>query len=121
DPDFLPVHRDVALPRGDGWTLAVVEKVASEGRPVSLRLCSEVVWVAASVLAHKLGGAEKLVTGARVAVNSSGVQPNDLGRREVPAKETARVSADEPRLDWVVLVTDSGARSPKKQYWCAVG
>jgi RAMP superfamily len=117
DAGFIPSYRDHAQVRGADWTLAVVEKATGDGQPLTVILCDEVVWVGAEQLRQACG--ESLATGSRVSIQPGDVpaRPNSLGRKELPPSATIAGGGD-----WVVLVTDSGTRQPKKgTYFLACG
>ncbi|MGW2320095.1 TIGR03986 family type III CRISPR-associated RAMP protein [Streptomyces sp. NPDC001680] len=120
DADYRPGYRDPVSARGADWSLAVVEDVRDDGRPVRLRLCARYVWVEARRLAapYVLGSPDRVVTGARVHV--SDWEESSLGRLEVTEDRWVR-AGDDREDTWVVQVTDSGARKPRKSFWCAVG
>jgi hypothetical protein len=117
DADFIPSYRDHAQVRKDNWKLAVVDKQTEDGQPLTVLLCDEVVWVGVEQLRQACGGS--LATGSRVAIRPSDIpdKPNSLGRKELP--KTAKVGRGG---GWVVLVTDSGTRQPRKgTYFLACG
>jgi CRISPR-associated protein (TIGR03986 family) len=117
DLDFVPVYREQPTPRGgtDGWTLGSVEHTDDDGFPLEIRLAERVVWVEASVLHHALGGPERLRTGARVGI--------DLDRTSTDGARTVLrdPAGCRPEGEWVVLVTDAGARSRERPYYAACG
>ncbi|MQS06740.1 TIGR03986 family type III CRISPR-associated RAMP protein [Streptomyces alkaliphilus] len=124
DEGFRPGYRDMAQSRGEEWALALVEKTGPDGRPMSLRLCDRVAWVPAKNLAEVLGGADKVVTGARVHVDPP--EEYTTYGRGASGKVTRRRNATERKMvgpgdDWVILVTDAGARAKGKSYFCAAG
>jgi CRISPR-associated protein (TIGR03986 family) len=117
DAEFIPSYRDHANVRGREWTLAVVDKATGDGQPLTVSLCDEVVWVGAGQLRQACGGS--LATGSRVGIKAADVpaKPNSLGRKELPSSAVVAGKGD-----WVVLVTDSGTRQPKKKtYFLACG
>ena len=71
DADFIPSYRDHAQVRGAEWKLTVVEKATSDGQPLSLALCDEVVWVGAGQLRQACGAS--LATGSRVRIQAADV------------------------------------------------
>lgn len=122
DEGFRPGYRDTAQARDDDWTLALVEKPGTDGKPATLRLCDPVVWVPAPTLARVLGGARNVVTGARVTVR--GWETVEYGRGAcgpVRRKEAAEDHLVGHGDDWAVLVTDARARKRFRSYFCAVG
>ena len=117
DADFIPSYRDHAQVKKDDWKLAVVHKATADGQPLTVLLCDEVVWVGVEQLRQACGSS--LCTGGRVAIQPGDVPktPNSLGRKELPPD--AKVGRGG---DWVVLVTDSGTRQPRKgTYFLACG
>ncbi len=114
DSGFIPSYRDHAQVRGTDWTLAVVAKATGDGQPLTVTLCDEVVWVGAGQLRQACG--DSLASGSRVSIRGGEAQPR-LGRKELP-RHAAVASGGE----WVVLVTDSGTRQPRKgTYFLACG
>jgi CRISPR-associated protein (TIGR03986 family) len=115
DTEFVPVYRDSAAVKPESWQLAVVGPIDRFGIPEHVTLCDEVVHVNAEFLAIALGGVSKVVTGATVNIDSA---PRDRGRGSYERPRQASVSKG---TDWVVLMTDSGARSGGHPYYAAVG
>jgi hypothetical protein len=117
DDKFVPSYRDTAVVPSASWTLAVVTAATSDGQPLVVMLCDEVVWADARGLRHACGGL--LQTGSRITIDDADVpeKPNGLGRRELKPDASIR-----PGGDWVVLVTDVGTRSVKyDKYFLACG
>ncbi|MGV9976531.1 TIGR03986 family type III CRISPR-associated RAMP protein [Micromonospora wenchangensis] len=104
DEEFVPSYRDTASALSDAWTLAVVARQFN-GQPLTVRPATQVVWVRSRqlVAACRAG----LRTGSRVTLDAPD-RKNSLNRYELD--EQARVSAGG---DWVVLLTDAGARPPR--------
>ncbi|WP_345075196.1 hypothetical protein [Phytohabitans flavus] len=105
DEEFVPSYRDVAAALAARWTLAVVEEVTGDGQPLTVRLCDPVVWVRAGQLRQAWGG--QLATGCRVSFDPP-KQLTSLQRYELPEDEPVERGGD-----WVVLLTDAGARRPQ--------
>ncbi|MFY1585376.1 TIGR03986 family CRISPR-associated RAMP protein [Micromonospora sp. WMMD734] len=106
DEEFVPSYRDTASALSDDWTLAVVARKFN-GQPLTVRPATQVVWVRSRqlVAACRAG----LRTGSRVTLDAP-ERKNSLNRYELD--EQARVSAGG---DWVVLLTDAGARPEKRR------
>jgi hypothetical protein len=107
DQDFVPSYRDMAAVPPEEWTLAVVDTVTRDGQPLSVRVCEQVVWVGAAQLRAACGG--DLRSGSRVSFDPPGDQTS-LGRYELPEDAEVRRGGD-----WIVLLTDAGARPKKKR------
>lgn len=108
DDDFVPGYRHTVNDRGIADLRMGVVSAVSDGRPVTVQLCDDPVWSSRKprldqdVLSrlHLDGG---LRSGDRltVDVNADG-KPVDARR--------------DKNGDWVVFITDSGAREPKGRY-----
>ena len=111
--DFLPVYRDppVGNPR---LKMALIGTIDSYGIPENVTLCDKVVHVEPSDLQAALGTVNQVRTGAQVSVNDAKTF-QDVGRFKAGA---GAVTAGNR---WVVLITDSAARSAKNPYYAAVG
>jgi hypothetical protein len=105
DEDFVPSYRDTAAVPAAEWTLAVVESVTRDGQPLTVRLCDPVVWVRAEQLRAACG--RHLATGSRVSFTPP-TEPTSLQRFELAADAPVRRGGD-----WVVLLSDAGARRPE--------
>lgn len=117
DTDYTPVHREpmnAFRPAQD--RLAVVERVNTAGRVTAVRLCDEVVWVNVENL-RNLKDADGCTpySGMRITVDTRGAKEK-LGRTEQHQTDAVRVGGD-----WVLHLTDRGARFDKKQYFAATG
>jgi len=104
--DFRPSYRDTASELSPQWTLATVTKVTADGQPLAVRPCERVVWVRAEQLRQAWG--RELKTGCGVSLKAE-LARKRLDRYELPPD--ADVTRDG---DWVVLLTDAGAR-PKQR------
>ncbi len=132
DSDRVAVHRHPASTAvTDDLRLAVVLDVTSEGRPAAVGLCDRVIWIDKDLLPRD--GDRVAQTGDRLlfpdgaAVDSGnrtvlrparpdrqgGVGPEDVVR-------TAGMSAGLAD-SWVLLVTDTNARTPGKPVYFATG
>jgi hypothetical protein len=105
DEEFVPSYRDIASELSPQWTLAEVATVTRDDQPLTVRVCDAVVWVRSTQLAAACGN--NLVTGSRVTLNGGG-EPSSLGRLELSHDATVTAGGD-----WVVLLTDGGARRPE--------
>lgn len=113
DLDFVPGYRDSLGPGNKaGWNLALVEQ-SDNGRPSKVRLCDRSVWVPLSCLVKALGS-NGVRTGARLTVSGEPSKgPGDrLEFRDCDSGDGAQVQSN-PNGDWVLLVTDIHARSPR--------
>ncbi|SDH47540.1 RAMP superfamily CRISPR-associated protein [Pseudonocardia oroxyli] len=117
DDEFVPVYRDVASTAlRTGWQLGVVAE-AVDGRPTRLIRCTETKWVGLLQLADAAGGTGTVSTGQRFTLANKFIRENG---REIYDRE-APVELD-PEGEWIVLVTDDGARVPARgTHLCAVG
>ena len=122
DLDYVPGYRDVLGPHNkdtkDGWHLAVVADVdARTGEPTAFRTCDQEVWVPLERLVDALG-ADGVRTGARIDIIGT---PTDsgLGRLEVRSGDQEIVAS--PDGQFVLLVTDTRARSQKKGIFYVCG
>ncbi|MFI6163956.1 TIGR03986 family CRISPR-associated RAMP protein [Micromonospora haikouensis] len=106
DEEFVPSYRDTASALSDDWTLAVVTEQFN-GQPLTVRPAGQVVWVRSGQLVAACGAG--LRTGNRVDLDPP-TSKNSLGRYELPKQ--AQVSAGG---DWAVLLTDAGARPPRRR------
>lgn len=106
DEAFVPSYRDTASALSDDWTLAVVS-TEFDGQPLTVRPATQVVWVRSGQLVAACGAG--LRTGSRVDLDPP-TSKTSLGRYELA--EQARVSTGG---DWVVLLTDAGARPPRRR------
>jgi hypothetical protein len=102
DEDFVPSYRDTASVPPREWTLAEVATVTHDGQPLTVRLCDPVVWVGSGQLRAACGSG--LATGSRVTLDLERATEK-LGRLELPADAEVEAGGD-----WVVLLTDGGAR-----------
>lgn len=105
DEDYVPSYRDAAAVPHSEWTLAVAETVTRDGQPLTVRLCDPVVWVGAAQLRAAWGS--RLSSGNRVTFDPPR-EMTGLERYELPADATVERGGD-----WVVLLTDAGARRPE--------
>lgn len=118
DPDFVPVYRDVASANlRQGWDLGVVDKIDPAGRPTNLIRCGDTRWVPLTTLVHAMPAPGVVTTGQRFKLSEQGFA-TQYGRQIYD--ETASATLD-PNGEWVVLVTDDGARQIQYPYYCAVG
>jgi CRISPR-associated protein (TIGR03986 family) len=113
DEQYLPVYRAIAdqRARGKGWKLGQVAEVdPSSGRPVTITICDQVVWVRHDAFSD--AGFDDLRTGSTCDVDESAITDSSPGRREARAVTEG--------AGWVVLITDAGARSGAP-YYAATG
>lgn len=107
DQDFVPSYRDLAAVPAAEWTLAVVDSVTRDGQPLRVQVCDQVVWVGAAQLRAACGG--DLRSGSRVNFDPPR-EKTSLGRYELPEDAEVRRGGD-----WIVLLTDAGARPKRKR------
>lgn len=124
DEDFVPAYRMTAREGKERWRLARVCD-AHDGKAVSVQLCAEaVVWVDAQDLQRRWPSGSYPTTGDLVEVKGP-TSASTLGRLEMPLVDSVRVlrraeaSQDKPATSGLptgqlLLVTDTGARHPKR-------
>ena len=117
DLDYVPVYRDQVKPRGqgDGWSLARVEEVDSDGGIVGVTLCDRLAWVRASDL-HRVHRSDELRTGSTVDIDENCIVNSGVRDEVKPG-----IGAVSEGNGWVVLITDAGARAKARPYSCAAG
>jgi CRISPR/Cas system CSM-associated protein Csm3 (group 7 of RAMP superfamily) len=126
DTEWVPVHRHPAhIAQTRGLRLGVVLDVDGEGRPVSIGLCDDEVWLDHRILP---GGGQSLPsTGDRLtvpvhkAVDSPGrkvLRPQDVAPGDVRRLAQMGASLDD---SWVLLATDTHARGAGKPVYFAAG
>jgi len=132
DTERVPVHRHPANTSvTQDLRMAIVLDVNEEGRATRVALCDRWIWIHKDLLP---GDADRLsCTGDRLRVPEDAAV--DSGNRKVLLPRTeknpggvspesvARVSEMDARLadSWVLLVTDTGARSAKMPMYFAAG
>ncbi|HEY6422283.1 MAG TPA: hypothetical protein VIY28_03350 [Pseudonocardiaceae bacterium] len=110
DQEFSPVYRDAAA-NTHLLRLALVEEV-DDGRPTCFQLCCPASDPRKERIHHDvlraLGGVDGLVSGTRLGGVTMDDDDGVIAAREAPDGE------------WVVFISDSGARSPAGSYHAAV-
>lgn len=106
DEEFVPSYRDTASALSDEWTLAVVSEEVF-GQPLRVRPADRVVWVRSGQLVAACGNG--LRTGSRVDLDPAATARR-LDRYELSEDAPVRAGGD-----WVVLLTDPGARQPTRK------
>ena len=110
DTDYLPTYRSpISKSSEEGWELCWIQKV-DKGRPTAVRRCSETIWVNLDCIS----GVVK--TGKRLRFDRGDINESS-GRRTLKQGEATVVEDG----DYVMLVTDPGARSPRSPYYVACG
>ncbi len=108
DREFVPSYRDSATVPPPVWRLAVVADTTDDGQPRTVRVCDTVVWVRAERL-HEAWSPRELATGRRVAFDRH-EWTEHLGRLELDDDVTITRDGD-----WVVLLSEPGARPPMRK------
>ncbi|HSV64356.1 MAG TPA: TIGR03986 family CRISPR-associated RAMP protein [Mycobacteriales bacterium] len=111
DQHFTPVHRDPANSEvTKDLRLAMVLQVDADGRPETVSLCADVVWIEKDLLAAKPGGSSP-ATGDRL--HYAGKPVPSVNRMVLTEGEVTLTSGLSPYEDgsWVLLVTDTRARN----------
>lgn len=111
DLDLTSSHRE--QPNNAQRQLAVVESELGD-ETLTLRMCTDTVWVHLDVLRNALGGSDDIRTGARLDIDESTITNSSLGRREVGRDGKAAEGGD-----WILLVTDTGVRQKAKNIYFA--
>ena len=124
--DWVAVHRHPpSTAETRDLRLAVVLEVDSGGRPLTFGLCDHVVWVDQELLPRGEDGL--LCTGDRLRIPAgAAVDSGDrkvLRRADVDPEDVDRTAGMSAALDdsWVLLVTDTKARTPGKPAYFAAG
>jgi CRISPR/Cas system CSM-associated protein Csm3 (group 7 of RAMP superfamily) len=126
DTDWVAVHRHPAsTSETAGLRLAVVLDADGKGRASSVGLCDQVVWIDQEILPRDDGRVPQ--TGDRLRAPAA--KAADSGNRKVlraediETGEVAWAAAMSAGLDesWVLLVTDTKARTPGKPVYFAAG
>lgn len=119
DLDYLPVHREVPTAATTrGLRLAVVSQVdEGTGRPTELRLASEEAWFERNQLVAGLGA--NMAT-SQFFTHHGGTSRTARGRTVYSDGTVAAATAATPQR-WLLLVTDTRARSGQHPSYFAAG
>lgn len=126
DDGFVPAYRSAAIGDGRPWTLGVVAKVDTAGRPIGIDLCDEVRWVLVHELSaarHLAGRDQPVSTGDRFVLDPAGSVTESRSRwvytgavQSLPEGDT-----DGDGDAWIALVTNPSVRDKSHPYYCALG
>lgn len=115
DSSYLPVHREPMNVDTKNYHLAVVHKVENDA-VTELELCSDECWISSDCLPQSKSGIQ---SGSPINFDASkATYKSQLNRRELPQKEKVTV---DPTSNWVMHLTDPGARNRDKGYFFAAG
>ena len=137
DEDFTPVYREAVSgrnrsTRNSGWRVGIVTEVDEEHRPVKIAVTSEdPIWVAANTMRqlyqeHNVDGIDVPKTGDIIRFSDPQIRDRRFRNEIVELPQTASfrhhgngVLKGLDRTDYVVVVTDGGARGNRHDwYWC---
>lgn len=132
DTNWAAVHRHPpSTVETRDMRLAVVLEVDGTGRPITVGVCDSVVWIDEALLPRDEVGlpstGDRLRIAPRAAGDSGdGKKPGDrtvLRPSKVSPKDVTRLSGMSAELDdsWVLLVTDTRARTSGKPAYFAAG
>ncbi|MEO5874829.1 MAG: TIGR03986 family CRISPR-associated RAMP protein [Streptosporangiaceae bacterium] len=114
DEEFVPVYREPAVAKPEGWWLGVVRESTRQGRALKVDVTTKTVWIPAESVRKATSRAPE--TGSTVDLADNLITYNDgLGRSETDSPGVRRGDA------WVLLVGDSGTRGNAKKFYCAAG
>lgn len=114
DTDYLPVHREPMNAFTGNERLVVVDELDRDGRVATVRVAHEVVWVNVEVLLQSFT-ADQLYSGMQFNLSLAGAETRHNRREQsTPGSATAGT-------DWVMLITDGGARHRHPSYFVAAG
>lgn len=123
DPEFVPVHRESHVVHGE-WMLAVVDVVEpATGRPLQVLTCSDVVWVEAGQLNAGVR-AKELCSGTSVGLDLGDyptLEDATIEDRGGRRRLRADVRIDPAGSEWIVHLSDGGARLRNRPYYAALG
>jgi RAMP superfamily len=126
DTEWAAVHRHPpSTAETRDLRLAVVLETDGTGRPVTVGLCDQVIWVDQALLPRGQGGVaatgDRLQIPAGAAVDSGDrkvLRPAEASPREVERRSGMGAALDD---SWVLLVTDTRARTPGQPAYFAAG
>ncbi|MFG1859043.1 TIGR03986 family CRISPR-associated RAMP protein [Actinomadura geliboluensis] len=113
DDTFVPVYRQPAVAKGEGWSLGRIRAATRTGRPLTVEVSDRTVWVPVKPLGPALG--KKPETGDTIDIAEWAISMTSLERLE--ADPTGVNSG----TGWVVLIGDAGTRGKSKRFFCAAG
>lgn len=117
--DFRPVHRETTGGAKPENRLAVVTKVDGNDHVTEIQLTEQPIWIPWRNL--KVDPPGSLRSGQRFTIVEPG---NELETETVLKRrqyEHAITVKFDPNGQWVMHLSDSGARQPKHRYWVAIG
>ncbi|MFF0520684.1 TIGR03986 family CRISPR-associated RAMP protein [Actinomadura nitritigenes] len=113
DETFVPVYRQPAVAKGEGWALGRVRTSTRTGRPLTVEVADRTIWVPVESVRAALG--RRPGTGDTIDVAEWAISMTGLERLEADPAGVASGSG------WVILLGDAGTRGTAKKFFCAAG